>query len=214
MNIIKEACVENYKEAILAEQLGANRIELCSSLNQDGLTPDKKSIKLLLTKLSIPLKIMIRPRPGNFIYNEKELVKMESDIIFCKNRGIKEVVFGVLKKDKSIDLIALNRLVDISYPMKITFHKAIDKTDDIFSEIGKLVDCKGVNSILTSGRRRSILDNKPLVTQILENYKNKINIILSGAITNNNFDDINKVFRWNEYHGRRIVGNLSNEEKN
>ena len=71
MNIIKEACVENYKEAILAEQLGANRIELCSSLNQDGLTPDKKSIKLLLTKLSIPLKIMIRPRPGNFIYNEK-----------------------------------------------------------------------------------------------------------------------------------------------
>ena len=71
MKIIKEACAENYKEAISAEKLGANRIELCSSLNQDGLTPDKKSIKLLLTKLSTPLKIMIRPRQGNFIYSEK-----------------------------------------------------------------------------------------------------------------------------------------------
>ena len=210
MNIIKEACVENPQEAILAEKLGANRIELCSSLHQGGLTPDRKSIQLLLKKLSIPLKIMIRPRAGDFNYSEEELIQMESDILFCKKLGVKEVVFGVLDKDKRVDTLSLNRLVNISLPMKITFHKAIDNTDNIFVEMDKLVNCDGVTSILTSGKGEFILENKPLVIQIIEKYKNKTNIILAGAITCNNFDFVHKIFQWNEYHGRRIIGNLNN----
>ena len=210
MKIIKEACVEKPQEAILAEKLGANRIELCSSLFQGGLTPDRKSIQLLLKKLSIPLKIMIRPRSGDFNYSEEELIQMESDILFCKKLGVKEVVFGVLDKDKRVNTLSLNRLINISLPMKITFHKAIDQTDDIFVEMDKLVNCDGVTSILTSGKGEFILDNKSLTIQILDKYKNKTNIILAGAITYNNFDLIHKVFQWNEYHGRKIIGNLNN----
>ena len=94
--------------------------------------------------------------------------------------------------------------------MKITFHKAIDQTDDIFVEMDKLVNCDGVTSILTSGKGEFILENKSLTIQILDKYKNKTNIILAGAITCNNFDLIHKVFQWNEYHGRKIIGNLNN----
>ena len=212
MKIIKEVCVETYREALSAEQLGADRIELCSSLDQDGLTPKRKTIKILSKELTIPLKVMIRPRPGNFNYNEKELVQMESDILFCKEQGIEEIVLGVLNEKQRVDLISLERLVDFSSPMKITFHKAIDETVNIFEEIEKLVNYKNIISILTSGKGKFVLDNKDLLIKIIEQFKNKINIILAGGISINNFENIHNVFHWNEYHGRRIIGNLIDQQ--
>ena len=208
LNIIKEVCVDSYRDALFAEQLGADRIELCSSLDQDGLTPKRKTIKLLSKELTIPLKVMIRPRPGNFNYNETELVQMESDILFCKEQGIEEIVLGVLNGKQHVDLISLERLVKFSSPMKITFHKAIDETVNIFEEIEKLVIYKNITSILTSGKGKFVLDNKDLLIKIIEQFKNKINIILAGGIAKNNFEYIHNVFHWNEYHGRRIIGNL------
>ena len=208
MKIIKEVCVETYQEALVAEQLGADRIELCSSLDQDGLTPKRKTIKILSKELTIPLKVMIRPRPGNFNYNETELVKMESDILFCKSQGIKEVVLGVLNEKQCVDLISLERLLHSSSSMKITFHKAIDETVNILEEIEKLVNYKNITSILTSGKGKFVLDNKDLLIKIINQFKNKINIILAGGIAKNNFEYIHNVFKWNEYHGRRIIGNL------
>ena len=212
MKIIKEVCVETYREALFAEQLGADRIELCSSLDQDGLTPKRKTIKFLSKELTIPLKVMIRPRPGNFNYNETELVQMESDILFCKSQGIKEVVLGVLNEKQCVDLISLERLLHFSSPMKITFHKAIDETVNIFEEIEKLVNYKNITSILTSGKGKFVLDNKALLIKIIEQFKNKINIILAGGIAKNNFEYIHNVFQWNEYHGRRIIGNLIDQQ--
>ena len=75
-SIIKEACVETVKEAILAEKRGAGRVELCDSLEYDGLTPTKQNIEKSIEFLSIPIKVMIRPRKGNFIYNEKEIMEI------------------------------------------------------------------------------------------------------------------------------------------
>ena len=212
MKIIKEVCVESYREALFAKQLGADRIELCSSLDQDGLTPKRKTIKILSKELTIPLKVMIRPRPGNFNYNETELVQMESDILFCKSQGIKEVVLGVLNEKQCVDLISLERLLHSSSPMKITFHKAIDETVNIFEQIEKLVNYKNITSILTSGKGKFVLDNKDLLIKIIEQFKNKINIILAGGIAKNNFEYIHNVFHWNEYHGRRIIGNLIDQQ--
>jgi len=212
MKIIKEVCVESYRDALSAEQLGADRIELCSSLDKDGLTPKRKTIKILSKELTIPLKVMIRPRPGNFNYNETELVQMESDILFCKEQGIEEIVLGVLNEKQRVDLISLERLINFSSPMKITFHKAIDETVNIFEEIEKLVNYKNITSILTSGKGKFVLDNKDLLIKIIEQFRNKINIILAGGIAKNNFEYIHNVFHWKEYHGRRIIGNLIDQQ--
>ena len=78
-HLIKEVCVETYGEAIKAEKLGADRIELCKRLDLGGLTPQRELIEKTLS-LSIPIKVMIRPRAGNFIYNENELTIMEDEI--------------------------------------------------------------------------------------------------------------------------------------
>ena len=213
MDIIKEACVEGYQEAIQAKKLGADRIELCSSLNEDGLTPDRKTITSVLNATTIPVKIMIRPRPGNFMYSQKEVSQMESDISFCKKQGIKEVVFGCLDNNKRVDIVTLNRLANTSYPMKITFHKAIDDTHNILVEMDRLVKSNRVANVLTSGGSSFVLKKKTLLLKILKNFKGKLNIIIAGGINQNNFDTIHQIFQWNEYHGRKIVGNLCNEKK-
>ena len=207
-SIIKEACVEGYQEAILAEKLGADRIELCSYLDKDGLTPERDTILDVLSSISIPVKIMIRPRAGNFVYNEKEICQMEEEISFCKSNGVKEVVFGVLDTQNRIDKDLVKRLVNISYPMRVTFHKAIDCTDNIKEGFEQLIKCKAVTSVLTSGKGKFVLENRNLINEIIQLYKDKINIILAGGITNENLDKIHKTFHCIEYHGKKIVGKL------
>tara|TARA_B100000214_G_scaffold58021_1_gene37481 strand:+ start:716 stop:1348 length:633 start_codon:yes stop_codon:yes gene_type:complete len=207
-SIIKEACVEGYQEAMLAEKLGADRIELCSHLDKDGLTPERETILDVLSSISIPIKIMIRPRSGNFVYNKKEIYQMEEEISFCKTNGVKEVVFGVLDTQNRIDMDLVKRLSNISYPMRVTFHKAIDCSDNIKEAFEQLIKCKAVTSVLTSGKGKFVLENRTLIKEIIQLYKDKINIILAGGITNDNLDKIHKTFHCIEYHGKKIVGKL------
>mgnify|MGYP001416973052 FL=1 len=207
-SIIKEACVEGYQGAMLAEKLGADRIELCSHLDKDGLTPERETILDVLSSISIPIKIMIRPRSGNFVYNKKEIYQMEEEISFCKTNGVKEVVFGVLDTHNRIDMDLVKRLSNISYPMRVTFHKAIDCSDNIKEAFEQLIKCKAVTSVLTSGKGKFVLENRTLIKEIIQLYKDKINIILAGGITNDNLDKIHKTFHCIEYHGKKIVGKL------
>ena len=207
-SIIKEACVEGYQEAMLAEKLGADRIELCSHLDRDGLTPERETILDVLRSISIPIKIMIRPRSGNFVYNKKEIYQMEEEISFCKTNGVNEVVFGVLDTQNRIDMDLVKRLTNISYPMRVTFHKAIDCSDNIKEAFEQLIKCKAVTSVLTSGKGKFVLENRTLIKEIIQLYKDKINIILAGGITNDNLDKIHKTFHCIEYHGKKIVGKL------
>jgi copper homeostasis protein len=80
-NLIYEACVDSLEEAISAQLRGANRIELCSALDQDGLTPSVELTRQCIEKLSIPVMVMVRPRGGNFVYSESEIQQMEVDIV-------------------------------------------------------------------------------------------------------------------------------------
>ncbi|MCA1759421.1 MAG: copper homeostasis protein CutC, partial [Bacteroidales bacterium] len=101
--MIKEACVETFEEAVLAEKLGAKRIELCSDLLNDGLTPSFELMKETCSKLKIPVMVMIRPRAGNFVYSKKEIGQMKSEIDLAKKAGAFGVVFGLLTSENIID---------------------------------------------------------------------------------------------------------------
>ena len=138
-NILLEACVETLDKALLAQEKGANRVEVCSRLDLDGLTPNDNFVKNCINSLSIPIKVMVRPRAGNFVYSENELLNIQQKIMHYQLLGVGEVVFGILNKDNEIDVEALNKLAKIAYPMKVTFHKAIDKTKDLFSSLKKII---------------------------------------------------------------------------
>ena len=207
-DIIKEACVETFEEAILAEKKGADRIELCSRLDLDGLTPERKIIEKVLGALSIPIKIMIRPRAGNFSYNDQELNRMKEDILFCKDLNVQGVVFGILDQNKTIDMENMKYLCDTADNLEITFHKAIDQTDSIIDEIDRLLAIGSISSILTSGGAFDAQSGSRYLKKLTEKYQDIITIIPAGSITKNNIQELHQKIGAKEYHGRKIVGDL------
>ena len=106
--MIVEICANSFESAVAAQNGGADRIELCTQLAVGGLTPSRHLIKKVVSELSIPVHVLIRPRKGNFCYSKKELNIMKNDIEFCKYLGCSGVVSGVLRSDLTIDLIATN----------------------------------------------------------------------------------------------------------
>ena len=104
-SFIKEACVESLDEALKAEEQGADRIELCADLSQDGITPEWDVIRKAKEQLRIPIRVMIRPRGGDFVYTASEVNQMMQDIKFCKVIGVEGVVFGILKENNTLEVL-------------------------------------------------------------------------------------------------------------
>ena len=192
----------------MAEKKGADRVELCSRLDLDGLTPERKIIEKVLGALSIPIKIMIRPRAGNFSYNDQELNRMKEDILFCKDLNVQGVVFGILDQNKTIDMENMKYLCDTADNLEITFHKAIDQTDSIIDEIDRLLAIGSISSILTSGGAYNAYAGSRFLKKALEKYEDIITIIPAGSITKNNIHELHQIIGAKEYHGRKIVGDL------
>ena len=207
--MIKEACVETLPEALAAQRQGADRIELCSQLGLDGLTPSSKLIQETLSSLSIPAKVMIRPRGGSFVHSEEDLKTMEKEIDQCTYLGVTEVVLGVLDEKNEIDLEATARLAKRASPMKVTFHKAIDDTPNILAALEQLKSIPEVTSILTSGGEATALEGKNRLKEMIQLSGDQLTIIPAGRITDHNIDEVHASIGASEYHGRRIVGELN-----
>ena len=133
---------------------------------------------------------------------------MESSILFCKKNGVSHIVLGVLNKFNAIDSRLMSRLSEISKPMDITFHKAIDHTDDMEKQLEVLCSQGMVKSVLTAGGKGTLLDNRDSAKILLDRCSSRINLILAGSITKCNLEMIHNEFQATEYHGRRIVGDL------
>tara|TARA_Y100001934_G_C12288339_1_gene743481 strand:- start:111 stop:728 length:618 start_codon:yes stop_codon:yes gene_type:complete len=202
---IKESCVSSLEHAIHAEKHGADRIELCKNLDLDGLTPNKKVIINTIRSLSIPVKVMIRPRSGDFIYNENEIKVMEKNIDFCKKLNVFGVVFGVLTEKKTIDIKKTKRLAYRSYPMDVTIHKAIDQSKNILNELERLSKIDAISSVLTSGGEKNAFDGQIIIREIIKRYGVRFKIIVAGSITYQNYDKIHHLINAKEYHGQKII---------
>ena len=205
MDLILESCVETYEEAIRAESRGANRIELCSRLDLGGLTPSKELTKKLVKELNIPVKVMVRPRKGDFFYTDEEIKQMHRDILDFKSLGVFGVVFGVLKNDKSVNINVVNDLVSRSNGMDITFHKAIDETIDLIDAYKNLISYTKINSVLTSGGAESAVLGQNMLRKIFDIETDRIKIITAGSITYENLQEVHYLIGGVEYHGRRII---------
>ena len=205
MNLIKESCVETYDEAMNAEVRGADRIELCSRLDLDGLTPSKELVKRLVSDLTIPLKVMVRPRKGDFCYSNEEINQMHDDILDFKTLGVFGVVFGALEDDKTVDINVVNELVSRSNGMDITFHKAFDETIDLLDTYKNLISHTKINSVLTSGGAKSAVLGQNMLRKILDIKTDRIKIISAGSITYENLQKVHNLIGGVEYHGRRII---------
>lgn len=202
--MIYEACVGSIEEAILAKKKGANRIELCDNLEEGGTTPSYGTIKICKEVLDIPIACMIRPRGGDFNYTKEEIKAMIEDIKVCKELKVEAVVFGVLKKDKSLDIENMKLLCENAKPLKIVFHKAIDEMSNPLEIIDTLYEL-GVNRILTSGTKNTAFEGKDILNDLIQACNNKMKIVVAGKVTKDNIENLSKLINSNEFHGKKIV---------
>ena len=202
--MIKEACVESFEKALEAQNKGANRIELCENLAVGGTTPSYGTVKICLEKLNIPIFPMVRARGGNFNYSKDEIEIMKEDIKLFKKIGVKGIVLGCLTNDNKIDLETTKELVDLAYPMEVTFHKAIDEISNPLDYIDALIDI-GIKRILTSGGKATALEGTDLINDMIRKSNKKLKIVVAGKVTKENLSELSSLISSDEFHGKQIV---------
>ena len=208
MTVVKEACVDNIQDAINAFKKGADRIEFCSNLDEDGLTPSNYDLISLKKSISIPVRVMVRPHSNSFNYNDDDLIQMKETIKFCKNQKFDGVVFGCLDDDNELDLNKIKYLADFAKPLNVIIHKAIDLTSSPLNSLKKLLEIDNVNGVLSSGGFETAELGTEVLKKMINISPNKFEIISAGKITNQNFEILHQKIDGKFYHGRKIVGEL------
>ena len=208
MTVVKEACVDNIQDAINAFKKGADRIEFCSNLDEDGLTPSNYDLISLKKSISIPVRVMVRPHSNSFNYNDDDLIQMKETIEFCKNQKFDGVVFGCLDDDNELDLNKIEYLADFAKPLNVIIHKAIDLTPSPVNSLMKLLEIDNVNGVLSSGGFETAELGTEVLKKMINISPNEFEIISAGKITNQNFKILHEKIDGKFYHGRKIVGEL------
>jgi len=209
--MIKEFCAENYTSIPLAIANGANRIELCDNLAVGGTTPSTGVIEEVLSyanEKSVPVMTIIRPRGGDFVYNDIELKIMHTDLIEAKKLGTDGVVIGCLTPSGWLDEEALEVLIDSAEGLQITFHMAFDAIpqERQYEAIDWLVE-HGVHRILTHGgvAGTKIEENFAHLKQLIAHADGRIIILPGGGITSENAQVVADALDAHEVHGTKIV---------
>ena len=200
--MILEVCANSYESAINAETGGADRIELCEYLSVGGLTPNFVLAKKVISKLNIPVFILIRPRDGDFNYSNEEFEQIKKDIIFFKDLGCKGIVSGILTKDKNIDVIRTRELIELSRPLEFTFHRAFDEVLNPIDGLHKLIEIK-TNRLLTSGQKSTAILGIELIKKLINISDKKIIIMPGSGINLDNIIGFKKI-ESKEIHGSFI----------
>ena len=209
--MIYEFCAENVTLLEKAMQAGARRIELCDNLAVGGTTPSygvTKAAVELAANYDTTIMTMIRPRGGDFVYNDLEIAIMLEDIRLTAQAGSQGVVFGALTADKKLDKANLEKLITASKGMEIVFHMAFDElSDDDQLEAIDWLSQAGVTRILTrAGVSGDSLEKRfAHYHRILECAKGKIEILPGGGIDLDNRQTFSDQLGVTQLHGTKVV---------
>ncbi|MBD1555751.1 copper homeostasis protein CutC [Vibrio sp. S9_S30] len=184
-----EVCVDNLESLLNAIEAGATRIELCSSLSLGGLTPSLGLMKQASRLSSIPIYAMIRPRQGDFLFNEHELECMLEDIEAAKEAGLDGIVIGALTPDGHIDKNICKQLMAAADRMSVTFHRAIDQCCDVVQALQDIQEL-GCQRILTSGQASNALSGVSTIKLMKEHAGESISIMVGAGVTPSNVTQI------------------------
>jgi copper homeostasis protein len=187
--MILEIAVFNIDSAIIAANAGADRIELCENPFDGGTTPSYGTLKIVKEKVTIPVFPIIRPRGGDFLYNKEEFEVIKKDIKLCKELGFEGLVTGLLLIDGSIDIKRTSQLVELAYPLEITFHRAFDRTKDPLKSLEDIIKC-GCQRILTSGQVPNAFEGKELIKRLIDQSAERIIIMPGSGVRSNNIKEL------------------------
>lgn len=204
---VLEICAYNIQSALIAEKAGADRVELCASAPEGGITPSMGALTLTRERLSIQLYPIIRPRGGDFLYNDEELAMMKQDILLCRAIGCEGISTGVQLADGNIDMERMKRIIEWAYPMNVTCHRVFDSTPDPFRSLEELISC-GCERILTSGHAPSAPQGAALLGQLVEKADGRIIIMPGACVRASNIKSLREISGANEFHtsAKKLAG--------
>lgn len=179
MKYIIEIATSDFLTTKAAVEGGADRIELCANLAEGGTTPSFGHIKKCREAFDVAIYPIIRPRGGDFLFNEEEFAIMLHDVRLCKQLGCDGVVIGLLNQDGSVDSDRTAALVEAAYPLGVTFHRAFDRCRDPFEALEQLIGL-GCERVLTSGQQPVAPDGIELIAELHRVSGDRI-IIMPGS---------------------------------
>lgn len=205
MNRILEACCTSPSEVKEAILNGADRIELCEQIEVGGVTPCEDNIRQSVA-LGLPVNVLIRPRGGNFVFNQDEIGQMLESIELCRRLGAKGVVIGALKEDGTIDMEAMKRMMAQAKkerPMNVTFHRAFDRVAEPEKALEQIIEL-GCDHILTSGQKDSAMEGAELIAQLVTQASGRITVMPGAGVNPSNIDKLQTQTKAVEFHGTKI----------
>ncbi|MBU7316366.1 copper homeostasis protein CutC [Paenibacillus oleatilyticus] len=164
--MILEVIATSVADAIIAEKNGAGRIELISGICEGGVTPSYGLIEQVVASVSIPVNVMIRPHSNSFCYDEWDLETMLTDIRTVRRLGAAGIVTGCLTPERKVDTELLEKLLAEVGELSVTFHRAIDETDDLEGTLHVLAQYPQIHRVLTSGGKPSVLDARDEILRL------------------------------------------------
>ncbi|MGX8013472.1 copper homeostasis protein CutC [Mesorhizobium sp. ORM8.1] len=194
-----EICVEGIDGLLAAQAAGADRVELCASLVEGGITPSLGTVRVALENATIPFHVIVRPRGGDFLYSQAEYRSMLADVSALRELGVAGVVVGCLTAEGAIDEARMSALVEAAGPLNVTCHRAFDMTRHPVEALEALIRCK-VGRVLTSGQRDTALDGAELLAQLVRQAGNRIIILGCGGLAPDNIGEVRRLTGLTEMH--------------
>jgi copper homeostasis protein len=194
----------NLDSALIAQENGVDRIELCDGFEVGGTTPKIETTKLVRAASKVTLYVMIRPRGGNFVYSDEEFTEMKFAIQEFKKLKVDGFVFGILHPDKSINTIQNSELVQLAAPFPCTFHRAFDEVSDAFHSLEEIINC-GFQTILTSGQSPNVMDGADRLAELVSKANNRIKVMPGGGLRSSNIEVIQQKTKANWFHSSAIT---------
>ena len=210
MHFILEIAAFTLHGAIEAYKTGAHRIELCDNPSDGGTTPSYGMMVEAKKNIRIPIFPIIRPRGGNFVYSKEEIESIKNDIELCKELKFEGIVIGCLNENGEIAIALMNKLVQLAFPMNVTFHRAFDRTADPLIALEQIID-SGCKRILTSGQYSTVTDGKDNLKKLIEKADNRIIIMPGSGLNSQNIREIATYTKAKEFH---TAARISQYDKN
>lgn len=187
--LLLEIVTFNLQSALDAAAAGADRVEICENYLEGGTTPSLGTVAMLKEQVRIPAFPMIRPRGGDFLYNNEEIKAMRHDLEAFKDLRCEGVVLGCLRSDGSVDVALLEELVRMASPMEVTFHRAFDRTPDQVKALEDIIKC-GCKRILTSGGKPFADQGVENISELVKLAGERISLVAGGGVNSGNIEKL------------------------
>ncbi len=195
-----EIAASSLNSALAAQAGGADRIELCENLSEGGTTPSYGMLSVVRERLRIPVFVLVRPRAGDFLYDDGEIDVMLRDIETCARLGCDGVVIGALDADGGVDMPTSRALIAAAGTMQVTFHRAFDAARDPAKALEDIVTL-GCQRVLTSGAARSAPDGADAIAAHVRQANGRIGILVGAGVTVANLPALAERTGAREFHG-------------